>query len=556
MILIIMFLSCQKYRKGRESEGNSSRETFFRRELELDLADIPPMSPRMPAPERYVTMGHETGVNLSRHDHGVGGYGSRENLSAESASMYPVQRLASRLGDVESYAHTPTWIPGSSGNPNSNAPGVHGISSSDNITRQPSIGPLSTDMSMVGPTGMVFLPSQTYPYENPQQTMSGFTSATGSGFFGDGDAYAGVASSTSGHGHYSNDGHTTSCLDSSSHGDPASNFGLLTSSSGHAISMSTGGVLTSSSGHGMMGTAHSRSRSKSYSPGVERWGQAPPSSYIPPHRKTGKSTESFGGGSSSSVKGLLGKFKSISKLKDKRKEERERQLHLRHENIRATMAQSSRESITMSMGHSSILGYATSHPPPSSLLNPPNPPILSVPPVPPLPIIRYPDMIADPTSKVYTSQPSSHLYIPPLPPHNPRYSIGVAISDPSYPDVWPPQTSPSIPSLVPTSTDASSYVEGLLNPNILPDPSGCGAISDSDKMGGFGPGDGVIGGSRDGEGVGRYGLWTTEYDGRSMMSLRDHVDYSRPIGVAVLAARSTTTVGTDREVTNEPRDDV
>lgn len=556
--LIIMFLSCQRCRQGRERQGNSSRETFFRRELELD-PDIPSMSPRLPviAPEHYVTMGQETGFNLSPHDRG----GSGENLSAESAGMYPIQSVASPpVGGVGPYVFTPTWVPGSAGVSNSNAPGLHGISSSDNVTRQPSIGPLSTDVSMVNPTGMPFSPTHAYPYENPQQTMSGFRSVTGSDSFGDDDAYAGAVPSTSGHGHYSTDGHTSSaCLESSSHGHTANYFGLLTSSSGHAISMSTGGVLTSSSGHGMssgMGIASPRSRSKSDSLVVERWRQAPPSSYIPPRRGTGKSTESLGGNSSSSVKSLLGKFKSMSKLKDKKKEERDRRLSRRYDNIRASMAQSSRESMTMSMGHDSILGYAPSHPPPSSLLNPPNPPIPPVPSMPPIPIIRYPDMIADPIPNAYTSQTSSYSYLPPLPLHNPRYSIGVAISDPPYPGVWPQQVSPSIPSLVPTSTDASSYVEGLLNPNILPNPSGGARIPGVDRAGGFGPSDEVVGGSRGGEGIGRYGLWTNEYEGRSTMSLRDHVDYSRPISTAVTAARSTTTFGTDREVSNETRDNV
>jgi hypothetical protein len=190
------------------------------------------------------------------------------------------------------------------------------------------------------------------------------------------------------------------------------------------------------------------------------------------------------------------------------------------------------------------------------LLNPPNPPIPPVPSMPPIPIIRYPDMIADPIPNAYTSQTSSYSYLPPLPLHNPRYSIGVAISDPPYPGVWPQQVSPSIPSLVPTSTDASSYVEGLLNPNILPNPSGGARIPGVDRAGGFGPSDEVVGGSRGGEGIGRYGLWTNEYEGRSTMSLRDHVDYSRPISTAVTAARSTTTFGTDREVSNETRDNV
>lgn len=558
VILTIVFLSCQRYKRNREREsGNISRESFLRRELELD----PDILSR-PGRNNYVTMRQPGSIsfNLSPND-GRGGVGdSDENVSTESADMYPIESHASPpVGGMDPYALAPTLIPGSSGVPSFNTPYSHNVRATDNNTRHPLAGSPAMDTPMGSPTQTAFSPACVYPYENPQQ-ISGLGGTTGSDSCADTPGCA--VPSTSGHGYYSTDGHTTpACIGSSSHGHTVNNFGVLTSSSGHARSMSPGGMLASSSEHGMgAGKVISKPwhRSKSVSSFVERRGQAPPSSYIPPRGKTGNSTESSGSDSSSS-RTLFGKFRSMRKLKKERKEELNRRLSLQSENIRASMAQSSRESITMSMGHGSILGHTAIHRPPSSLLNPPNPPVVTISPVPPVPTLQYPAMMAEPVPYAYASQPLSYPYLPPLPPHNPRYSIGVAISDSPYLDAWPPPNSPSLPSLVPTGTDASSYVEGLLNPNMLPKPSGDTGISGVYGARGGGPDDRFVNGSKGGDGMSRYSLWMNEYDGRSEMSLRDNVDYSRPISgplaaMGTMYSGSTPTFGTDRDIMEEARE--
>lgn len=365
------------------------------------------------------------------------------------------------------------------------------------------------------------------PYQNPEELANRSVSDP----FGDDHVAtdAGISTSMTGHGHASNDALASSVF--------------LGNSSSQAHLIGATGAQTSSSGHGIGDGGRT---SKSPSPVAER-NRFPPSSYVPPGRpRTG--SDGSGGGSgntndNSSIKGLFGKLKSISRDMM----ERNKRSSLQHQDSRGPgLSRSSGESVTsrpsmsMSLGHSSGPGHTslTSHHGhdypyygmPSSLLNPPKPIPMAMPNyTPPVPIIRRsePTLIAQPYL-------ISNNYPLPLSQDNIGHGFELT-SDSPYIDTWtPPTIFCSSPSPVPT--DASSYVEGLLNPHILPGTSGGLGV----------PNSGITGGSGTNGSIRGYGLGMSQDGGESVMSLRDNVDYSRPISKAV-TYRSTTTFGTDIE---------
>lgn len=364
------------------------------------------------------------------------------------------------------------------------------------------------------------------PYQNPQE----FPSGSASDPYEDDHAAmeAGISRSLTGHGHQSNDALASS---------------VFFASSSHGHLLAAGVAQSSSSGHGIGDDGR---RSKSDSPVGER-NKFPPSSYVPPGRpRIGGGDGDASGSDSSSIKGLFGKLKSMSKdiMKEKRRS------RLQHQDSRGPgLSRSSGESITsrpsmsMSLGHSSGPGHTslTSHHGhehsyygmPSSLLNPPKPIPLAMPTnhLPPVPVIRY----SEPTSAAHP-----YLISDMYPLHLGQDNSGHGFeptSDSPYADTWtPPVIFCSSPSPAPTET--SSYVEGLLNPHMLPGSAGGLGIPGSGLVG-------TSGASNDGSFRG-YGFGMSKDGGESVMSLRDNVDYSRPISGAVIH-KSTTTFGTDVE---------
>ncbi|KAF9445076.1 hypothetical protein P691DRAFT_292067 [Macrolepiota fuliginosa MF-IS2] len=485
------------------------------------------------------------------HRGGSGGFSG--NTSAESAAMYPVRHEQAYpgmgMGSADSYA----YMTGSAQSPLGviGPPPMAGTgtTSSEEITRLTQSSPPPDSGTLLG--------SPLQSYEVPQ----GAATANGSALVSDpfGDSRAALLSSTSGHGYHSSDALTSSLY-----------FGGGSSSVGHVMGSSgMGGALTSSSGHGVSLNA---GRSKSVSPTAEKRNMPPPSSYVPPRDGTVDSSDSGSGSDMSSMRGLFERFRSLSKGKGKGRE-RDRKRSLQYESG-VGMSRSSGESMasrrSMSAGHGSALGHASAHGhgyphphlhQPSSLLNPPNPIPLpsSVPrPVsptgaPPVPAIRYPDPAVDPASMGYYSILDEYRPPPGFPSHlqqhpDPQGDFGHSLisgSDSPYTDIWEPPTLFRSPSPVPT--DTSSYVEGLLNPRMLPgNSSGLGTPggSEAGKVG--------MGGRRDGMSSGGLGVSVlgTNQGGGSVMSLRDNVDYSRPIsGAVILGMRSTTTFATEGDGT-------
>ncbi|KXN82773.1 hypothetical protein AN958_02212 [Leucoagaricus sp. SymC.cos] len=470
-----------------------------------------------------------------------------------------------------------------------------------------------------------------YPYPNAPQaaTSGGIRSTIGSNGTSDpvGDEHAVVTavSSTSGHGHHSSDAIASSAFlgGSSSQGHLISTPGGSGSGSGNG---GGGGVLTSSSGHGggvsvgggamtpSSGYTFGYPRSKSNSPTTERRKNSlPPSSFVPPRTATMDSNGSGSGSSGSdvsrpSVRGLLGKLKSFSKKGKESQTEggRDRRKSLQHfsgqtssfgmsgrgRSMSSGESMTSRRSMSMSMSTAmpmpmpmSGMAHTSLHCPPSSLLNPPNaipipppPPIartdVSPPPPPPVPTIQYP---SDPSTSMsmgnysYSSPIDDYHHQRPQFPHHFHPDTNVA-GDSLYLDVRSP---PTMRSPSPVSTEASSFIEGLLNPRILPGSSNIPKKSDIPGAGGGDPGgpspisaiqrewstgsggSGSILAARRllrAEVVG-FGLGThDDVGGGSMMSLRDNVDYSRPIsGAVVERMKSTTTFGTTGTEVGEKR---
>lgn len=559
ILALIIFFTCRKY-KQRESIASGSRENFLRRDV-----DIEPPAWRSPLEgdddefeQRYGYRGlgfgsegtgaaatgvqggvmqenpgagsvsysaypHDSGGSGENGGAGIGNEGLSGSTSAESALMFPPQgHVYPGMGGVDSYVYMPP-----SGVV---VPPIPGPSSPEGMTH-------ATRSSPPPEPGLWLSASPTQPgfalpYQHPQQAASRSTSDP----FGDGHAAPAVAiSSTSGHGHPSSDALASSVyLGSSSHGHLVNTVGA-------------GGTWSSSSGHGVSG-----GRSKSASPAAERRSMAPPSSYVPPRGGMADSSDSSGSGSDrSSVRDLFGRFRSLSKGKGK---ERDRSKSLQNEGVVSRSSgesMASRRSMSMSVGHSTTLGhtsvYSHGHPhahgQPSSLLNPPNPLPMSMPrsDVLPVPVIQYPE-IAEPSPMGYPySIPDQYQQPPAYSQHGPRNDLGLT-SDSPYVDICPPPTTFRPPSPVPT--DASSYVEGLLNPRML--PGGSAGLDTFDIGGSRG---GNVGDRRGSRGIGRHSLGMSEDGGGSVMSLRDNVDYSRPIsGAAMQGMRSTTTFGTDTEV--------
>ena len=325
--------------------------------------------------------------------------------------------------------------------------------------------------------------------------------------------------------------------------------GVMASSLDHDMRMIHRELRTPSPNHGHGKISPVEPWSISNSPTTEPKGLQP---YVPfPSMMPEHSASSASGGSQLNGRGLLGKLKVMSKnvKSNERKRESDKMKWSPH-------AHSSRQSGWMDLGDDSAMlrrsiAASTSMPMgeistqsnysrlPSSLLNPPN--AIPIPPlrlptslqrgghVSPVPSIRDPQTSMDITGEYrpFTTHPGYGS-------HN-EYETE---------DIW---TSPTIGGRLlrppsPVSTETSSCIEGLLNPRMLPGGGGDGGISGGSgvskaakrqaprgthsAMGstgsgaasslrslGFAPGHGMY----------------DEGERGSVVSLRDNVDYSRPI---------------------------
>lgn len=597
--MVIVFLMCRRHhyqrnghRGKRGSDVNSvgiggSRENFLRQEVDaMTGGDEGP-------PSSWVhggagTAGSPGAMMLENHGsvpalfpslscfdgHGIdgntgatsGGFGS--GASDESAGMYPPQ----------SHAHTASVF------------GVEDIKRScpsppllhlqDSAFRSSS--PPDHMSSPTQPLASYSYSQQPQDYLHPYQTRtatSGHMGSVGTGQtdpFGDAHGTTTI-SSLSGHGHHNTSSEAVVSLgDSSSRGHRISSGGhsngtgsaggMMTSCLGYGMGMS-GGLRTSSSSHGHGGISPVRSRSKSNSPTTELE-KLSPSSYVRPRSTMAESDESSeSGGSKSSGRGLLRKLKSIPRTVKSRERERmsERRWRPHAYGLGPSGGVNSGDNGAMSKRSTPIGGLSAQsnhHGVPSSLLNPPN--AIPIPPprspmamqrndiVSPIPSIQDPKSSMDTTRKY-------HLFTV-----GPEYG---SHDEFEVEDVWTPPTigghllrSPS-----PVSTETSSYVEGLLNPRMLPGGGGGGGVNSGSGVseaakyqvsrgiysntGSMGSGAGFS--LRNlcfapGQGQHDDRLEIYHEGGRgSAMSLRDNVDYSRPISGNMVMDRSTTTFGTD-----------
>jgi len=282
------------------------------------------------------------------------------------------------------------------------------------------------------------------------------------------------------------------------------------------------------------------------------------------------------GGSKLSGGGLLGKLKVISK--NVKSSERERESDemkwsphahssrqsgwLDSSDDSAMLRRSIAASISMPMGE--LLTQSNYPRLPSSLLNPPN-----AIPIPPLrsPISMQRDGNVSPVLSIQDPQTSMditgeyHLFRA-----HTEYGLH---NEYEAEDIW---TSPTIGGYLlrppsPVSTETSSCIEGLLNPRMLPGGGGDGGISGGSGvakavkrqaprgthsvMGSTGSGAAsssrslgfALGHGQHHDGLGMY----DQGERGSVMSLRDNVDYSRPISgnVVVDRMKSTTTFESD-----------
>jgi len=265
------------------------------------------------------------------------------------------------------------------------------------------------------------------------------------------------------------------------------------------------------------------------------------------------------GGSKLSGGGLLGKLKVMSKNVKSSERVREsdemkwsshahslRQSGWMDSSDDSTMLRRSiAASISMPMGE---LPTKSNYPRlPSSLLNPPN--AIPIPPlrspismqrdgnVSPVPSIQDPQTSMDITGEYHLFRAHTEYGL-----HNEYEAEGIWTSSAIGGHLLRPPS--------PVSTETSSCIEGLLNPRMLPGggsgvakavkrqaPRGSGAASSSRSLG-FAPGHG-----QHHDGLGMYG----QGERGSVMSLRDNVDYSRPISgnVVVDRMKSTTTFESD-----------
>lgn len=547
--MVIVFLMCRRHhyqRNGFRGKGGSdvnsvgiggSRENFLRQEVDaMTGGDEGP-------PSSWVhggagTAGSPGAMMLENHGsvpalfpslscfdgHGIdgntgatsGGFGS--GASDESAGMYPPQ----------SHAHTASVF------------GVEDIKRScpsppllhlqDSAFRSSS--PPDHMSSPTQPLASYSYSQQPQDYLHPYQTRTATSGHMGSVGTGQsdplGDAHGTTTiSSLSGHGHHN------------------------------------------SSSHGHGGISPVRSRSKSNSP-ITELEKLSPSSYVRPRSTMAESDESSeSGGSKSSGRGLLRKLKSIPRTVKSRERERvsERRWSSHAYGLGPSGGVNSGDNGAMSKRSTPIgrlSAQSNHHGVPSSLLNPPN-----AIPIPPLrspmamqgnDIVSPIPSIQDPKSSMDTTR-TYHLFTV-----GPEYG---SHDEFEVEDVWTPPTigghllrSPS-----PVSTETSSYVEGLLNPRMLPGGGGDGGVNSGSGVSeaakyqvsrGIYSNTGSMG---SGAGFSLRNLCFTpgqgQHDDRleiyheggrgSAMSLRDNVDYSRPISgnMVMDRMRSTTTFGTD-----------
>jgi len=400
-------------------------------------------------------------------------------------------------------------------------------------------------------------------------------------------------SSLSVHGHPNADSEAVASLGDSStqghlipsvgHGNGTGNTGegegrrrVMASSSDHDMRMIVSKLRISSPNHDHGEIDPVEPWSKCNSPTTELKGLHS-STYVPfPSTMPESNASSGSGGSKSSGRRLLGKLKTMSKNVKSNERVREsgemKWSPHGHNSCQSGWVNSSDDSemlrrsiaasTSMPMGElSTQLHYPRL---PSSLLNPPN--------AIPIPSLRSPMSIqrdgnVSPVSSIQDPQMSMditgeyHLFTT----HQEYGSHNEYEAE----DIW---TSPAIGGRLlrppsPVSTETSSCIEGLLNPRMLPGGGGDGGISSGSGVSkaakcqaprgiysavgstgsgaasslrnlGFAPGNG-----QHHDGLGMY----DEGERGSVMSLRDNVDYSRPISgnVVVDRMKSTTTFESD-----------
>jgi len=352
--------------------------------------------------------------------------------------------------------------------------------------------------------------------------------------------------------------------------------GVVASSLTHDMRMILSELRTPSPnhGHGEIGTVEPWSISSS--PTTELEGLHP-STHVPFPSTMPESNASSGtGGSKLSGGGLLGKLKVMSKNVKSSERVREsdemkwsshahslRQSGWMDSSDDSTMLRRSiAASISMPMGE---LPTKSNYPRlPSSLLNPPN--AIPIPPlrspismqrdgnVSPVPSIQDPQTSMDITGEYHLFRAHTEYGL-----HNEYEAEGIWTSSAIGGHLLRPPS--------PVSTETSSCIEGLLNPRMLPGGGGDGGISggsgvakavkrqaprgthsamgstgsgaaSSSRSFGFAPGHG-----QHHDGLGMY----DQGERGSAMSLRDNVDYSRPISgnVVVDRMKSTTTFESD-----------
>lgn len=610
MIIVFLMCKRHHYhrngRRGRETDVNSvgiggSRENFLRQEVDaMDCGDDGP-----PSSQTHVigTTGYSDAVMLENRgsvpasfpsfpcvdgngiDGGIGatsgGFGS--GASDESAGMCPPQShalttsfsgveytLSAKVGeavpmglarDVPSFPSPPSPL----------------------RLRDSSFWSSSSSDHVSSPTQ----PLASYPYPQPPQNHShsyqtwaataGHMGSAGTGHsdpFGDADGTKFI-SSLSVHGHPSTSSEAVASLgDSSTQGHliPSVGHGNGTGSTGR--SEGVGRVMVSSLDHD---TGMIVSRLKTSSP---NHGEIDP---VDPSTMHENNANSGSGGSKLSGRGLLGKLKVMSRNVKSNERGRGESSEMRgspqaHSSCQSGWMNSSDDSAmfrrsiaastSMPMGELSTLSNYSRLP--SSLLNPPN--------AIPVPLVRSPMSVqrhdnVSPVQNIQDPQTSMDV-TEEYHPFTARPEYG-SHNEYEAEDIW---TLPTIgghllrpPS--PVSTETSSCIEGLLNPRMLPSgggggggdggissgsgvpkaakrqaprgthsamgSTGSGATSSSLRSFGFTPGHGQ---HHDGP-----GMYYDEGERGSVMSLRDNVDYSRPIsGNGVVdRMKSTTTFESD-----------